>query len=386
MRVDTSPARPASRPRLALVTDAIFPYHRGGKEIRTHELSRRLARSADVHVYTMKWWSGPRVRHESGVAYHAIAPLLPLYTHGRRSITQALVFGLCCCALLGADFDALEADHMPYWQLFPLWLITRVRKKRFVVTWHEAWGAEYWHEYLGRFGVIGWWIERLAMRLPDRIIAASPYTAERLRQWLGADAYIIVAPNGIDLDEVFESPVGAQRYDLVCVGRLLPHKRVDLLIDAVAHLRDSGLALTCRIIGSGPERERLEAQIQTRCLGLVVQFENVGGSQADLYSVLKGARAFVFPSEREGFGIAALEALACGLPVITTSAPDNMAQHLVARSQHGTVCSPSVEELSQAIRDALGDASSPAPVVDDWLGEFDWDVITRKVAAAVLGA
>ena len=44
---------------VALVSDAIYPYFRGGKELRYHELSTRLSQRADVHVFTMKWWDGP---------------------------------------------------------------------------------------------------------------------------------------------------------------------------------------------------------------------------------------------------------------------------------------------------------------------------------------
>ena len=55
------------RPVIAMVTDAIYPYHRGGKEVRYHELARRLAQRAEVHVYTMHWWPGPGERTEGGV-------------------------------------------------------------------------------------------------------------------------------------------------------------------------------------------------------------------------------------------------------------------------------------------------------------------------------
>ena len=48
------------RPVVALVTDAIYPYFRGGKELRYHEVAQRLGQRADVHVFTMKWWDGPR--------------------------------------------------------------------------------------------------------------------------------------------------------------------------------------------------------------------------------------------------------------------------------------------------------------------------------------
>ena len=332
----TLAADAAPRLRIALVTDAIFPYHHGGKEIRTHELPRRLSRYGEVHVYTMKWWRGSRVRREGDVVFHAIAPRLPLYAKGRRSILQALVFATCCLSLAVARFDALEADHMPYWQLLPLWLITRLRRKRFV-TWHEAWGPSYWRTYMGRGGIVGWWLELLTMHLPHAIIAASPHTAARLAEWVEGKTKVVIAPNGIDLEMVRSvSPAPAHR-DIVCVGRLLSHKRVDLLIDAIAYLRQSEQAPTCTIVGDGPEREALQAQIERLALQDRVQLLSGVNTQQAMYAELKAARAFVFPSEREGFGIAALEALACGLTVITTSAPDNMAQHLVRQSANGRV-------------------------------------------------
>jgi len=57
---------------VALVSDAIYPYHCGGKELRYHELIAALAESCDVHVYTMNWWAGPRVRHEGNVTRLAV--------------------------------------------------------------------------------------------------------------------------------------------------------------------------------------------------------------------------------------------------------------------------------------------------------------------------
>ena len=137
---------------LAFVTDAIYPYHQGGKEVRYHELTRRLASQASVHVYTMKWWDGPAVVRAHGVTYHAISPLLPLYRGKRRSIMQAIVFALACLRLAFRRFDVIEADHMPYIQLFSLRLVATLRRRRLFVTWHEVWGSDYWRSYLGRAG------------------------------------------------------------------------------------------------------------------------------------------------------------------------------------------------------------------------------------------
>jgi len=372
------------RPRkVAVVSDAIHPYHRGGKELRYYELTRRLARRFDIDIYTMHWWDGSPVREEDGVTFHAISPLVPLYVNERRSLSQAFRFGVACLRMLRYEFDVLEADHIPFLQVLVLRLVTSLKRKRFVVTWHEVWGREYWRRYLGIAGYAAWIIESLAMRLPDHIIAASPQTAERLRASLGGRRGVSVAPNGIDLAAVEAVSPDSGPADLIVVGRLMAHKRVDMLLESVAMLHAEGLPVVCRVIGNGPER--LELQNQARQLGIAdsVDFRHDVSEQKDIYGLLKAARACVFPSAREGFGIAVLEALACGVPVITTSAPDNLAQHLVARSVRGIVCDPSAEALASAVRDVLtGNRVGPGSP-DAWLNEYSWDAMTDVVAEAL---
>ena len=380
---DTSEAR---LPVVALVSDSIFPFFRGGKEIRYHELTRRLAGRAELHVYTMHWWDGPRVRKEEAVTLHAISRLHPMYTQNRRSLRQAILFALACIRLLASRFDVLEADHMPYLQILVLRLVATVKRKRFVVTWHEVWGQSYWRQYLGRAGFAAWFIEHLAMRLPDHIIAASSHTAERLRAVLGTRASITVAPNGIDLDAVRSSYPDHATTDLIVVSRLIAHKRISMLLDTVALLHAEGMPVTCRVIGDGPEREGLRNQ--TRALGLehAVDFRHDVHEQKEVYSLVKAAKVFVFPSAREGFGVAVLEALACGVPVVTTSAPDNLAQHLVARSPRGTVCDSTVSAIADAVKRLLTDGDSSADRANDddsWLADYGWDAMMDRVITAL---
>jgi glycosyltransferase involved in cell wall biosynthesis len=379
------------RPVVAMVSDAIYPYFRGGKELRYHELTRRLAARADVHVYTMQWWPGPRTRTDGTVTYHAICPLIPLYSGGHRSLRQPARFALSCLRLLTADFDVLEADQIPFLQLLSLRLITAVRRKRLVATWHEVWSRADWQDYLGRAGHAAWLTERLAMRLPDHIIAASPQTARRLEQILADRVPVTVAPNGIDLDGVRAAYPDADRTDLVVVGRLLAHKRVDLLLEVVAWLHAAGRPVTCRVIGDGPERAALHAQAQQLGIAGAVDFRPDIAEQKEVYALVKAATAAVFPTAREGFGIAVLEALACGLPVVTTSAPDNLARHLAARSARSIVCEPTAEALAAAViqvldqaaarpRDKAGTDTSDEP--EPWLADYSWDAATSQVAAA----
>ncbi len=377
---------------IAMVSDAVHPYHRGGKEVRYHELTRRLSELADIHIYTMHWWNGARERKDEAITLHAITGLLPLYVKNRRSMKQAILFAFACLRLLRCQFDILEADQIPFLQLPVLRLVATLKRKPFVVTWHEVWGSSYWREYLGKFGRFASFVESMTMRLPDHIIAASPQTAERLSVMLAGRCPVTVAPNGIDLDLVNEIVADTSATDVVIVGRLLAHKRVDMLLDAVALLRAGGAEVTCRIIGDGPERIALDAQARRLGIADLVDFRYDVREQKDVYSLIKAAKVAVFPSAREGFGIAVLEALACGLPVITTSAPDNVAQHLVARSSRGVVCEPTAAAIADSLRDVLADgdlsagACGDAERADAWLAEYSWDAMADRVAEALLSA
>lgn len=370
------------RPAIALVCDVIHPFSHGGREIRYHELSLRLAQRADIHIFTMRWWPGPRVRTEGGVTYHAISPLFPLYKGNRRSLKQALLFALACGRLLRYRFDVLEADHIPYFQLFVLRAVATLKRKPFIVTWHEVWSRSYWRQYLGWAGWVAWFAEWLAMRLPDHIIAASPGTAERLRETLGDRASITVAPNGLDFDAIRSTYPAADGSDLVAVGRLLDHKRMDMLLDVVALLHARGIPVTCLIIGDGPEREALHKQAAALGIAHAVDFRHDVGEQKEVYALVKGSKIFVSLSEREGFGIAVLEALACGVPVVTTSAPDNLAQRLAARSPLGSVSEHSAASVAADLKRLL---TGTGPQLcsdsgDSWLADYDWDTIADQVA------
>ncbi len=373
------------RPVVALVCEVVYPYSHGGREIRNQELLPRLAQHVEMHVYTMHWWDGPPSYSDDGVTYHAISPLLSLYRNNRRSLRQALRFGFASLRLLNCHFDMLETDQIPYLQVFVLRLVATLKRKPFIVTWHEVWSRAYWCQYLGWAGWIAWLTERLAMRLPDHIIAASPQTAERLTRSLRRHTQVTTVPNGIDLDVIHEARAATEITDLVVVGRLIEHKRVDMLLDALASLRAHGMCLTCRVIGDGPARAALEKRARDLGIAGAVEFRADIKSQKELYSLVKAAKVFVSPSVREGFGLAVLEAIACGVPVLTTSAPDNLAQHLVARYSRGRVCEPTPEAVTAAIRDLVVRADLGVREdgeADSWAAEYDWRAMADRIHQA----
>jgi glycosyltransferase involved in cell wall biosynthesis len=126
-----------------------------------------------------------------------------------------------------------------------------------------------------------------------------------------------------------------------------------------------------------------------RKLGLevAVEFRHDVREQKVVYELVKASKVFVLPSAREGFGIAVLEALACGLPAVTTSDPDNLAMHLVARSPRGVICDSTASAIADAVKPLLVDHESPRD--DDsrdgelWLAEYNWDAMADRVMKAL---
>jgi glycosyltransferase involved in cell wall biosynthesis len=88
-----------------------------------------------------------------------------------------------------------------------------------------------------------------------------------------------------------------------------------------------------------------------------VTFTSDVGPHEEVFALMKASRVFVLPSVREGFGIAVAEALACGLPVVTTNAADNLSRLLVTGPEDGYLCDPEPQALARALEQAL--AGSP---------------------------
>ena len=371
---------PREKPVVAIVCDVMYPHSQGGREFRYQAILPKLAQHVETHVYTMRWWDGPRVYTEDGVTFHAISPRVRMYTKsGRRSIMHGLIFAICCLSLITCRFDVLEVDQIPYIHLFPLRVIATIRRKPLLATWHEVWGPAAWREYLKWLGWLGWVIESFSFRMPDHVFAVSAQTSERLHEFIGQRASVTTVPNGIDTEVIAGVLASPLKADIVTVGRLIEHKRVHVLLEVIAALHARGVEATCRVIGDGPERLALQQQARTLGIESAVEFLHDVAEQKDLYSLIKSARLFVSLSAREGFGIAALEAIACGAPLLTTSAPDNLAQYLAMRYTRGVVCGTSVSEIADAVEAVLAQPAVDGSSTDPWVAEYSWETMVDLI-------
>jgi glycosyltransferase involved in cell wall biosynthesis len=371
-------------PRVALVYDAIYPFQKGGGERRFHEIGRHVS---GVELYGMKGWPGrSRTVTVDGVRVHGLCRARRLYTSdGRRSMVQALLFGLACLKLLWKRFDVIDCCGFPYFSLFACRLVATVRRKPLVSTWHEVWGPVYWRAYLGRLGAIGWAVERLAVRMPDEIITVSEMTARRLRQELGYRGVIHLVPNGFDPVAVDRAGTADDDAEVVFTGRLIAEKRVDLLIDAIAVLDAEGTKTRCRIVGDGPERAALEARTAAHDLTDQITFAGVLASGDDVLATLKRARVLALPSFREGFGMVVLEANACGIPAITVRHPGNAAAELIVEEVNGWVVEPTADALAEAIRWAITQPADSAAITAHVSG-YAWPTVVAEHGLAGLYA
>jgi glycosyltransferase involved in cell wall biosynthesis len=338
--------------KIAFIYDVIYPWVKGGVEKRIWELSVRLsARGHDVHIVGMKYWEGPDSLKKDGVTLHGICPPQPLYADGRRTIGEAIRFSTHLVPfLMREEFDIIDCQQFPFFPCFPVKIATMLKKKPLVITWHEVWG-DYWYEYLGWKGIFGKITERLVARLTPNTISVSRTTAEKLRHLGGLHESCII-PIGINPEQVTSVPPSPQPSDIIFVGRLIKEKHVDVLVRAFALLKSESPNLTLLLLGDGPEREPLRILIRDLAVEDRVILKPFLDSHDEVIGLMQSSHVCVIPSTREGFGIAALEALACGLPVVTVDHPDNAIRELITKN-NGFLSTLSVHDLAGTIRAAL---------------------------------
>jgi glycosyltransferase involved in cell wall biosynthesis len=157
----------------------------------------------------------------------------------------------------------------------------------------------------------------------SKILAGSTYTLEMLRNLfkISDDRIELFYENGITRD--FLIPVSRKSQNtpvqLLFVGRLVPYKCADVVIEAVGNLMSSlGDRIQLTIVGEGSEKSALEQRVQE--LGIQNQVHFTGWvNQAQTVDYYRNADVFCFPSIREFGGAVVLEAMACGLPCIVAN-------------------------------------------------------------------
>jgi glycosyltransferase involved in cell wall biosynthesis len=364
--------------KIAFVYDVIYPYVKGGVEKRVWELAVRLScRGHDVHVYGMKYWEGNDIIIREGVTLHGVCPAQNLYFRGRRTVREAVSFAISLFFRLREDnYDIIDCQQFPYFSCIAAKCSTAFKKTPLVITWHEVWG-DYWYTYLGLAGAFGKFIELRVSRLSPAMVAVSATTAKKLMTLNGHKSVRII-PNGVDLKRMNTIQPHDETSDIIFVGRLIREKNVDLLVRAMAILSHENKNYRLLIIGDGPERETIVRIIAEFSLEQCVRMIGFLNDHDEIIARMKSAKMCVLPSVREGFGIAALEALACGIPVITIDHTANAIRDLITE-QNGRLCTLSAEDLAGTICGVMAHYKEMKPGCIASAETFDWDGIVSAL-------
>lgn len=364
--------------KIVFVSDSIYPYMKGGKEKRLFEISHRLAdMGLDVHIYTMHWWDdAAKIRTEHGVQLHAICKYHEMYHGDRRTIREGLAFGLACFKLLRVKFDVLDVDHMPFFPILSSWAVCLIRRRKFYGTWHEALSHSDWTSYMGRSGLIASLIERLSVRLPHTITAASQHTKELLASIHGRVKRVGLVASGIDTKLIASVQPVKSHYDVLYVGRLVKDKNIDKMIRAVGDIAKQRPSVRGLIIGQGIEKKRLQNLTKRLKLERNITFMEPLAESADVYAYMKAARVFCLPSVREGFSIVTLEALGCGTPVVTAESPANAARGFIQEGINGSIVPCTPHDLATAITHWT--SLPQKPDTSSGVAEYDWHNLTQQ--------
>lgn len=316
----------------------------GGMNVYIRELAQELGTLGyDVDIFTRKSSnSEPDVDSSIGtkvrVVYLQAGPAMPMHPDEQYAHLSEFTANLMAYATLNNLRYEIVYSH--YW--LSGWVAAKLK---------EAWGISFVH----MFHTLGHMKKRIhanefyqpdrrilteahVLNWADRVIAATPAELAQLR-WLyrAKRRQLVVIPPGVNLDQFNTSLSAAAArkrlgidpdgHVLLFVGRIEPLKAVDTILEALHVLRERQASLLKRlhfvIVGGDPDSRRdLELQrLQdlSRKLGINQIVSFVGAKdQAYLPVYYSAATAVIMPSDYESFGMVALEAMACGTPVIAS--------------------------------------------------------------------
>ena len=379
----------------------------GGMNVYVRELTRHLGqkgvsvdvftRSQDEHV--------PHVLHDLGygnrVVHVPAGPEVPLPKQELASfIPQFAHFIQDFAVAKGIHYDLI---HSHYWmsgiaagQLKQAWNVPVVQMFHTLGLMKQR-VARQPGEAEGEYRLEG---ERQVMRLADRIIAAT--LAERAQlQWLYQldTAKVAIIPPGVDISRFYPIPadeakeaIGVPPCErvLLFVGRIEPLKGIDTLIQAIAILHGRGIFTCLSVIGGEPdgstpekattEMERLKAMREQAGLADLVTFLGKKG-QDTLPYYYSAAEVVVVPSHYESFGMVALEAMACGAPVVASQVGG--LAYLVQDGVTGyTVPVDDAQALADRLMLILNDAELRKKLgrqAAEAAKQYAWEVIAERV-------
>lgn len=198
-----------------------------------------------------------------------------------------------------------------------------------------------------------WFIRYDAQKAKRARIINQKQTPDFLvRAGVSRDKFIYVPAFYIDLD-TFRPVEVEKKYDVVFAARLEKNKGIGELLKAVLEIKKEKADIKLLIIGTGPLKKELTEFVEQNDLGANVFFSGWLATSEDVAKAYSSARIFVNPSYNEGGPRVVLEAMACGLPVITTRV--GLMPDIIKDGENGLFVDWSSEDMAEKIKRLLKD-------------------------------
>lgn len=356
--------------KILRIASDIYPSVVGGAPLHVHYISRlQVKMGNEVTVYTTRRRREARKGVIDGYNVERFKPLLTIFGN---NIMPSM---FRCIRANNNYYDIVHAHSHLYLSTNMCALIRKFGSVPLIITNHGM-TSQTAPEWLNRLylATLGKWTFRMA----DRVICYTDEEREEMKK-LGVDSKkICVIHNGIDtgLFTPGANPKGFGR--LLWIGRFVPGKGVDYLINAFSEAVKEKPWLTLTMIGSGPGLKDVRDKIKILGLGEKIHIKEFVPNM-EMPAIYQNADIFVLPSLMEGVPRTILEAMACGLPIICTDLPQ--LRHIV--DQCGTMVPvKDSKSLAQAISQIVSDDAlaqkqgkcGRARVEKD----YSWDDTVRK--------
>jgi len=263
--------------------------------------------------------------------------------------------------------------------LFPFALFKRKNPK--IVTMHGIPGRGIHRRKSGVTWRIYNYLEKFSLKRADKVITVDSRTEKwylKRYEWLKGKSCVI--PVGVDLSRfkpldknIVKEKFGFDSKDkiILYIGRLEREKRIDLLIESFKKL-NSETNVKLVIVGDGPERGRLVAQAETPNILFLGTLPH-----ERIPEILNCAEVLVLSSEYEGMPTVVLEAMACGIPVVSTNVGDVNA--LVIDGKTGYLAKANAEDLKEKISIVVNNSEKFKYNCIEISKRYSWDIVAENV-------